>query len=225
MNKFLLFVKAVFLRLGIEIKFVRKPHPHTPLEHNSLSNTDNYYNSPEIIKELQSKETVDFQEKIMELLKSRTINLDNKSIADVSCGIGSLLMTVNKHFKPATNTGFEFSTAALSVAAKLFPPAEYIEFDLLKDVTEKKFDFIFCTEVLEHLSDPYIALEKIIGMVDQKGGLFMTVPNGRKDTYEGHINFWSPESWEVFIKRHAKGFSVETGSIANYSLYCLCIQE
>ena len=41
----------------------------------------------------------------------------------------------------------------------------------------------------------------------------ITVPNGRIDTFEGHINFWSPESWNIFIRGNVseKEFDIETG--------------
>jgi hypothetical protein len=37
------------------------------------------------------------------------------------------------------------------------------------------------------------------------------VLNGRNDTFAGHVNFWSPESWEVFLKSICDEFEVETG--------------
>jgi len=50
-------------------------------------------------------------------------------------------------------------------------------------------------------------------MLRPKGSLLITVPNGRLDTFDGHINFWSPESWEVFIKKNTAGNEVEIGTI------------
>lgn len=48
-------------------------------------------------------------------------------------------------------------------------------------------------------------------MMGEDSVILITVPNGRTDQYEGHINFWSPESWEVFIKNNTGGLSVRTG--------------
>lgn len=57
-----------------------------------------------------------------------------------------------------------------------------------------------------------VTLKNLIGMVDKSGIALVTVPDGRIDTFEGHINFWSPESWEVFVKDLVgNGFDVETG--------------
>lgn len=35
-----------------------------------------------------------------------------------------------------------------------------------------------------------------------------TVPEGRRDTFLGHINFWSPESWREFVANQTSGSSV-----------------
>jgi hypothetical protein len=52
-------------------------------------------------------------------------------------------------------------------------------------------------------------------MLDDSGVALVTVPNGRLDTFDGHINFWSPESWEVFLKQMCDGFSIKTGLMEN----------
>ena len=72
---------------------------------------------------------------------------------------------------------------------------------------------IFCIEVLEHLLHPDIALRNIVNMLSGSGVALITVPNGRIDTFDGHINFWSPESWEVFLKQICSGYTIKTGLI------------
>ena len=53
--------------------------------------------------------------------------------------------------------------------------------------------------------------------MSQNGILIITVPNGRMDTSFRHINFWSPESWEIFIKEHAnKKYVLDIGLFNNY---------
>ena len=76
----------------------------------------------------------------------------------------------------------------------------------------KKFDFVLCSEVLEHLEDPYLAYHNLQKSVLDGGSLLITVPNGRLDRSGYHINFWSPESWELFIKNKCilKDFKVGT---------------
>ncbi|MEG2336387.1 MAG: hypothetical protein RSC04_01440, partial [Bacteroidales bacterium] len=59
----------------------------------------------------------------------------------------------------------------------------------------------------------------------QGGTLVISVPDGRKDTYSGHIQFWSPESWAVFIEDNMANYpqaKIECGSMeidrANFAI-------
>ena len=74
---------------------------------------------------------------------------------------------------------------------------------------------IFCIEVIEHLLHPDRALRNVVRMLADSGVALITVPNGRTDTFEGHINFWSPESWDVFVKQVCEGHTVQTGLVEN----------
>jgi 2-polyprenyl-3-methyl-5-hydroxy-6-metoxy-1,4-benzoquinol methylase len=94
------------------------------------------------------------------------------------------------------------------------PDAEFRYFDIYEG-SSLQFDVIFCIEVLEHLLHPARALRNVVAMLADSGVGLITVPNGRIDTFEGHINFWSPESWEVFVKEICAGYTVETGLIEN----------
>ena len=50
----------------------------------------------------------------------------------------------------------------------------------------------------------------------------ITVPEGRRDTSMKHINFWSPESWQVFCKKNLPdGFTCHHQLIDN--LQCAVI--
>jgi hypothetical protein len=75
--------------------------------------------------------------------------------------------------------------------------------------------------VLEHLLYPGKALLNLVSAIKPGGGLLITVPDGRKDTYSGHINFWSPESWQIFIQEGTEGLKVTTGNISGRNLYAL----
>ena len=51
------------------------------------------------------------------------------------------------------------------------------------------FDFILCTEVIEHLEDPRAALKSMLNSLSDTGCLLITVPDGRLDRSYQHINF------------------------------------
>ena len=106
---------------------------------------------------------------------------------------------------------FGFDTfVEMNELARMFCPTATVQ-DLPFQAVEDTFDVIFCTEVLEHLVDPAAALRKLLRCLKPSGVLILTVPDGRIDqhpagairsdgsAYWGHINFWSPESWTLFI--------------------------
>jgi len=76
-------------------------------------------------------------------------------------------------------------------------------------------------EVLEHILHPVTAFRNLLEIVMAKGILLITVPNGRYETFSGHINFWSPESWDVFISENSGGLKYSTGRIEKTLLYAI----
>lgn len=220
MEKILLKIKAFFRLLGIDIAFVKKENPISALTHNTEESMDDFWTDPKNEKHWKNPNLLNFYRLIADLVKSKGFNLDGKSILDAGCGTGSLLIYVNEIFKPAENIGFEFSKKAIEIAKIRFPNAKY-EYKNLNDSPQSQFDFVFCTEVLEHIINPQIALQNLLQMLKPGAGLLVSVPDGRKDTYVGHINFWSLESWAAFIEMNATNHEIETGEIKPYGLYAL----
>jgi len=108
-------------------------------------------------------------------------------------------------------TGIDIIDSALKIAKSTVPDADICYCDLLNPNGKRKFDIVFCAEVLEHIVEAEKALLNLIAMVNKPGVAVVTVPNGRQDHFIGHINFWGPESWEIFIKNVCRGCYIETG--------------
>ena len=151
------------------------------------------------------------------LIKRKIKFSESQTIADVGCGTGHLLHYLREQAEFGKATGFDFSPEAIKIAKGLFPSFDFYEFDIYT-VKDQKFDTVLCTEVIEHLLYPDVAVSNLLTMVKPGGSLLLTVPNGRTDTFEGHINFWSPESWEVFVTKSASGNRIETGTIQKDSV-------
>jgi len=49
--------------------------------------------------------------------------------------------------------------------------------------------------VLEHLEAADVAIRRMLGVCRPGGTIVITVPDGRRDTFAGHFNFWTPESF------------------------------
>jgi 2-polyprenyl-3-methyl-5-hydroxy-6-metoxy-1,4-benzoquinol methylase len=184
-----------------------KPVVSSPLHHNSKEGLNEFYSDKETV---ESYLDPGFYDRLIDLLASYKVEYEQKSVADIGCGTGGLLNAFKSKAHAQSLTGFEYSENALAIARAQVSGVEFCDFDIYEEPS-RQFDVIFCVEVLEHLLHPDVALKNIVTMLSDRGVALLTVPNGRIDTFEGHINFWSPESWEVFLERRCKGLSVTTG--------------
>lgn len=187
------------------------------MHHNSKERLNELFSDTKIVKKYLKPARFRFYNNVVDLLFENGIDANGKHIADVGCGTGHLLQLVCSKFEPLSITGFEYSESAIDVAKMVLPEAKFQYFDIYEG-TDLKFDIIFCTEVLEHLLYPDKALNNLVNLMNPSSVVVITVPNGRVDRFEGHINFWSPESWKIFINSIGEDFFVETGLTGNGSL-------
>jgi 2-polyprenyl-3-methyl-5-hydroxy-6-metoxy-1,4-benzoquinol methylase len=131
-------------------------------------------------------------------------NTEKFSYLDVGCGTGVLVNLIKKDFLEADVRGCDLSSVKVDNCNKFYNYEGLFFIHNILESINNKYNFISCTEVLEHLEYPEIALKNLIDGLGGKGILFITVPNGRLDRYVGHIHFWSPESFKIFITNNLK---------------------
>ena len=212
-------IKKAFSMVGLDIRRLNPPQNNnvkkvvvsSPLHHNSKEGLNEFYSDPEAVESYLDPK---FYDGVIDLLARHGVDYEQKRIADIGCGTGGLLKSLKNRFRPRSLTGFEYSENALDLARAQVPDVEFCYFDVYEG-SPRQFDVIFCVEVLEHLLRPDAALRNVAGMLDQSGVALLTVPNGRIDTFDGHINFWSPESWTIFVKQICEEHNVRTGLIEN----------
>lgn len=192
-------------------KATRKVVVSSPLHFNSKEGLEEFYSDREAV---ESYLDPGFYDRILDLLAGYGVDYEQRLVADVGCGTGGLLIALRQRSQTGSLTGFEYSEKALDIARLQLSTAEFYTFDIYEGVG-RQFDVIFCIEVLEHLLRPDIALRNLLDMLRDSGVAMVTVPNGRVDDFEGHINFWSPESWKVFVNQTCEGYSVKTGLMEN----------
>jgi SAM-dependent methyltransferase len=213
-------VKGLFGLAGLDVRRLHPPEGPRPyqadvksaIEHNSPGRLQELYASPGFLTEEFSPDRLAFYTKVVDEAMRRGIVFDRRRVLDIGCGAGYLLKEVKRRAPSAHVTGTEYVAAALEAIAGVMPEAERQALDITRERLPSTFDVVFCTEVLEHLLRPHDALAHIVAMVAPGGVAVLTVPNGRIDTFAGHINFWSPESWPVFLEA-ARPLSIEAGLV------------
>lgn len=131
-------------------------------------------------------------------LRKHAVRLDGRTVADAGVGPGIALKELLRGSEPRHVVGFDYSSAALETARMMLPMGSF-EHRGIYDEPAEQFDVVICTEVLEHLERPAEALILLMRMLNPGGCLVLTVPDGRIDFSDKHINFWSPESWRLFL--------------------------
>lgn len=218
-------IQKFFNLLGYQIIRIMPPNAQgliikSPILHNTKEQLNVFYSDSEIVRQYLTPERINFYQKIIKLSEEKLFDFEGKSIVDIGCGTGHFLLALeeylNKNDIRANLFGLEFSEAAIRIAKKTIPNASFIQYDIYDETCAgNQFDIIYCMEVLEHLLYPDKALKNICKMCSIHGKTLITVPDGRHDTFDGHINFWSPEGWKVFIEQNCEclGLNYEVGTM------------
>ena len=224
MRWLLLSIKKILYKIGIDISFVRKKELHSALDMNDVDAANKAWSNEKISKRFLSKSVLGRFQETLSILKDHDIEFTNKSVIDIGCGNGMLLKFLSENFNVSSQTGMEYSEAAIEVAARINPEAEYIVHDINLSYPVQ-YEAVICTEVLEHILHPGNAFKNLLEMLPEGGILLITVPNGRFDTFSGHVNFWSPESWDIFVAENSGGLKYSTGAVEKVMLYAIVYME
>jgi ubiquinone/menaquinone biosynthesis C-methylase UbiE len=83
-------------------------------------------------------------------------NLENKSILDIGCGLGTMLDYIHKRKSILSYTGVDINSNMVKEAKQKHPNAEFKSIDIIKDAHElgdKKFDYVFLSGALNLNAD------------------------------------------------------------------------
>jgi O-antigen biosynthesis protein len=99
------------------------------------------------------------------------------SVLDVGCGAGATMALLLEH-GAAEVTGVELSQSACELAKAR--NLNVIQADVQKDpmpFSEKSFDFIIFSDILEHLFDPWAVLKHFCAYLKDDGTMLLSIPN------------------------------------------------
>jgi len=114
-------------------------------------------------------------------IANRLNNVEDKGkirILDIGCGTGELI-TIPLGSLGVTVLGVDTHLPSIEYA-RMRNSFENVRFEHLsiKELAEQEFDFIICSEVLEHLSEPTKMLKLIKTCLKYDGICIVTIPNG-----------------------------------------------
>jgi len=102
-------------------------------------------------------------EKFNKKLLNLVVNLPIDTVLDAGCGEG---FTLNRFYKNKLGRqllGVDFSSVAINLGKNLFPFINFKKANIYSlPFKNNSFDLVVCSEVLEHLSDPALALKEIV---------------------------------------------------------------
>jgi len=216
-------IKNIFSAFGLEVK----KKIHAPLSdaasYNSQTNADLFYADEKAVRAFINTERLSFYKAIIHLLEQQLDFKNIRTVADVSAGTGHLLKLFMEKHGDKKYFGFDYSAKALEVCRKTCPGIPFEQADLYKGTTQT-FDLILCVDTLEHLEYPEKAISGMLNMLNANGYILIAVPNGRYDTFEGHIHYWSPESLILFLKQ--TGCAIQYTHVwEKFAQQCVVIQK
>ncbi len=133
-----------------------------------------------------------------------------KTILDVGCGQGIFSENFSER-KDLEIWGIEIDKEeAAEAQKKLFRVINNDAIGALTEIPDKKFDAIFCNDVLEHLVDPYTFLKEVKSKLSPHGVVIASIPNVRY--LNNFINFvfrreWKYEDSGILDRTHLRFFT------------------
>jgi len=157
-------------------------------------------------EELERIEECDFWSKAKTNLMLRLI--EGKEILDVGCG--ACLLSKKLLEKGYDITVIDNDSKAIEIARK--KGIVGFKADICDWKTDKKFDCVVISDVLEHVEDDRFVIGKIYAMLKPRGCLILNVPSykflfGKHDISLGHKRRYSDS--ELRSKLEESGFKIE----------------
>jgi 2-polyprenyl-3-methyl-5-hydroxy-6-metoxy-1,4-benzoquinol methylase len=174
---------------------------------------------------------------LLDQCEAAGVEIAGRRVLDVGCHAGCLLRLIEARYPGASLLGCDISDVKLAMAKRACPRAELFFCSLSELKNSPSYDVVFLMQVLEHLVEPEVAVRRLVDLITDGGTLVLTVPDGRVDSfsakdfnpefqsYGGHINFWSPESWRHFLVRTAPDCEVRTTKLQTGQLFAALTRQ
>lgn len=118
---------------------------------------------------------------IVSVLRRRFPGL--RSFLDVGCGAGAVLALLREELPGLRLVGTDLFAEALRIARERIPDAELLQLDARELPFESEFDVAGAFDVIEHIDEDELVLERMAYAVVPGGGVMLLVPQ--------HPSLWS----------------------------------
>lgn len=142
---------------------------------------------------------------------------ENGHVLDLGCGLGQIDGLIKDANPTAKFSVADAYQACLDATTKRLGECDtYLvdenEFDL-SEIPDEKFDVVVMSHVLEHLRDPYRAMQQLVKKVSHGGHAIVAVPNlvrpevmaltlfRKHYVNRGHVYGWDRSHWMNFLER------------------------
>jgi 2-polyprenyl-3-methyl-5-hydroxy-6-metoxy-1,4-benzoquinol methylase len=169
---------------------------------NTIRAYNRVYRSNSLLAEYLVPARFEFYDEVAQ----RCARLTPRRIIDIGCGTGHLLRSLVDRMAvaPELVVGVDRSRAAIRRARAVVPKGTFVVADLYRlPLDADRFDLVLCTEVLEHVREPALAVDALCRLCAPGGRVAITVPDGAQDSWEGHANFWNEDEFRAFLAPHA----------------------
>jgi O-antigen biosynthesis protein len=100
-------------------------------------------------------------------------------ILDLGCGAGAVGRKLREVGKAAEIVGVELFESAAQEAARHYTEVHSGDIEEMSLPYSKRFDYVVCGDILEHLKDPYSVVKRIHGWLKDDGRFICSLPNVR----------------------------------------------
>jgi SAM-dependent methyltransferase len=122
-------------------------------------------------------------------------------VLDAGCGRGELVSELRRAFPRAALAASDVSLASVRETQRLNPDLEVLQMDLSRDNFAEfyaqylgRFELITCSEVVEHIPNDRLAVQRVASLLAPGGTLVLTVPGGKMSRFDeliGHQRHYS----------------------------------
>jgi SAM-dependent methyltransferase len=159
---------------------------------NSKASFDGFWRNDAVVTEYLGQARRQFYDSVVAACRGYL----HGRVIDIGCGPGSVLKALAPHISIEKLYGVDFSGCAIKRCREELPTGTFLTGDVYHLACRNEtFDVVICMETLEHLEDVTKAMEELFRICRIGGHVIITIPNGARDEYVGHMNFWTEQEF------------------------------